>query len=220
MDSDDYIDVYEKIKELKLIPVVIINNIEHAIPLGKALLEAGLPVIEITFRTEAAAESITQIVKRIPELFVGAGTVLKIEQVKAAVNAGSQFIVTPGFNPQVVDYCVENNITIIPGLNTPTMVEWALERGITLVKFFPADISGGPKMLKVLSGPYPTMKFIPTGGINNSNMIDYLKLDNVMAVGGSWIVKKELIESGKFNEIMKLIKEALSLIKSKLSPKF
>lgn len=220
MDSDDYIDVYEKIKELKLIPVVIINNIEHAIPLGKALLEAGLPVIEITFRTEAAAESITQIVKRIPELFVGAGTVLKVEQVEAAVNAGSQFIVTPGFNPQVVDYCVENNITIIPGLNTPTMVEWALERGITLVKFFPADISGGPKMLKVLSGPYPTMKFIPTGGINNSNMIDYLKLDNVMAVGGSWIVKKELIESGKFDEIMKLIKEALSLIKSKVSPKF
>ena len=209
-------DVYEKIEELKLVQVVIINNATHAIPLGKALLEAGLPVIEITFRTEAAAESIDRLVKNIPELFVGAGTVLKVEQVKAAVNAGAQFIVTPGFNPQVVDYCIQNNITIIPGLNTPTMVEWALERGITLVKFFPADISGGPKMLKVLSGPYPMMKFIPTGGINNSSMIDYLKLDNVVAVGGSWIVKKELIESGKFDEIMKLTKEALSLIKSKI----
>jgi len=216
MSREYYMDVYEKIKELIIIPVVTINNAGHAIPLGKALLEAGLPVIEITFRTEAAAKSIKQLVKNLPELFVGAGTVLSIEQVKAAVNAGAQFIVTPGFNPQVVDYCVESNITIIPGLNTPTMVEWALERGITLVKFFPADISGGPKMLRVLSGPYPTMRFMPTGGINNNNMIEYLKLDNVIAVGGSWIVKKDLIESGKFDEITRLTKDAISLVKKEL----
>jgi 2-dehydro-3-deoxyphosphogluconate aldolase/(4S)-4-hydroxy-2-oxoglutarate aldolase len=209
-------DIYEKIRGFKIIPVAVINKVEDAIPLGKALIQAGLPVLEVTFRTEAATEAIKKVCQELPEIYIGAGTVLKIEQVKQATNAGCKFIVSPGFNPKIVDYCVENNIMIIPGLNTPTMIEWALERGITFVKFFPADLSGGPKMLKTLSGPYPQMRFMPTGGVNSDTMLDYLKLPNVLVVGGSWIVKKELISSGKFKEITKLTKEALSIINQNL----
>lgn len=207
-------DVFKKIGEYKLIPVATIEDAKTAIALGQALIEAGLPVIEITYRTNAAEEAISILTERMPELFVGAGTVLKIEQVKSAVRAGAKFIVTPGFNPKIVDYCVKNKIPIIPGLNTPTMVEWALERGVKVVKFFPADLSGGPKMLKNLAGPYPEMKFIPTGGINNETLMIYLSLSNVIACGGSWIVNKDLISAGKFDEIIKLTKEAVSLIKS------
>jgi len=208
------VDVFKKIGEYKLIPVATIEDAKTAIALGQALIEAGLPVIEITYRTNAAEEAISILTERMPELFVGAGTVLKIEQVKSAVRAGAKFIVTPGFNPKIVDYCVKNKIPIIPGLNTPTMVEWALERGVKVVKFFPADLSGGPKMLKNLAGPYPEMKFIPTGGINNETLMIYLSLSNVIACGGSWIVNKDLISAGKFDEIIKLTKEAVSLIKS------
>lgn len=150
------------------------------------------------------------------DLFVGAGTVLKIEQVKKAVNAGAQFIVTPGFNPKIVEFCVGNKITIVPGVNTPTMVEWALDRGLKVVKFFPANLSGGTEMLKSLAGPYPEMKFVPTGGINNESLVDYLKLNNVLACGGSWIVKKDLISTGQFEDIKKLTKTAISLINSEI----
>jgi Entner-Doudoroff aldolase len=207
-------DVYEKIRSLKIIPVAVIENSDQAIPLGKALISAGLPVLEITFRTEAAAEAIRKVSKELPSLFIGAGTVLKVEQVQQAIKAGAKFIVTPGFNPKVVDFCVNHNIVIIPGLNTPTMIEWALERGITFVKFFPADISGGSKMLKILSGPYPDMRFMPTGGVNNESMIEYLKLNNVLAVGGSWIVPKDLISASNFAEITRRTKEALDIIKT------
>ena len=210
-------EIYEKIKKLRIIPVAVIENSDQAIPLGKALIDAELPVLEVTFRTQAAAEAIRKASKALPSLFIGAGTVLKVEQVKQAVNAGAQFIVTPGFNPTIVDYCVNNKIIIIPGLNTPSMIEWALERGITFVKFFPADLSGGPKMLKILSGPYPDMRYMPTGGINNESMVEYLKLNNVLAVGGSWIVPKDLISSGNFVEITRRVKEALSILDNKLS---
>ncbi|MBA7651820.1 putative KHG/KDPG aldolase [subsurface metagenome] len=149
-------------------------------------------------------------------IFVGAGTVLTIEQIKKAVNAGAQFIVTPGFNPKIIDYCLSNKIPIIPGVNTPTMVEWALDRGLKVVKFFPANLSGGTKMLESLAGPYPEMKFVPTGGINNESLVDYLKLSNVLACGGSWIVKKDLISTGQFGEIKKLTKTAISLINSEI----
>jgi len=211
-----YIDIIKKIEELKLIPVAIIENPADALPLAQALIEAGLPLIEITFRTQAAEQSISILKKNIPNLFVGAGTVLKINQVKQAINAGAQFIVTPGFNPKIVDYCLNHKITIIPGVNTPTMAEWALDRGLKVVKFFPANLSGGTKMLKSLAGPYPEMKFVPTGGINNESLIEYLKLSNVSACGGSWIVKKDLISTGQFEEIKKLIKMAVSLINSEI----
>jgi 2-dehydro-3-deoxyphosphogluconate aldolase/(4S)-4-hydroxy-2-oxoglutarate aldolase len=210
------VDIYGKIRNFRIIPVAVIENADHAIPLGKALIKANLHVLEVTFRTEEAADAIRRVSQELPEIFVGAGTVLKIEQVKQAVEVGAQFIVSPGFNPKVVDYCLENKILIIPGLNTPTMIEWALERGITFVKFFPADLSGGPKMLKLLSGPYPQMRFMPTGGINNESMLEYLQLSNVLVVGGSWIVKKDLISKGKFDEITECIKEALSILDNKL----
>lgn len=206
----------KKLQELRLIPVVTIENSENAIPLGQALIEAGLPIIEITFRTLAAEQSISVLSKNMSNIFVGAGTVLTIEQIKKAVNAGAQFIVTPGFNPKIIDYCLSNKIPIIPGVNTPTMVEWALDRGLKVVKFFPANLSGGTKMLESLAGPYPEMKFVPTGGINNESLVDYLKLSNVLACGGSWIVKKDLISTGQFEEIKKLTKTAISLINSEI----
>jgi len=206
-------DVIKQIEKLKIIPVAVIENTDNALPLAKALIDAGLPVVEITFRTDAAAESISIIKKEYPEMLVGAGTVLKIEQVKTAVEAGSQFIVTPGFNPTIVDYCIENNIMIVPGLNAPSFIEWGLERGLDFFKFFPADLSGGTKMLKLLSGPYPNVRFMPTGGVNDKTLTEYLKLDNVIACGGSWIVNKNLISSGNFEEIKNLTKKALSLIK-------
>jgi 2-dehydro-3-deoxyphosphogluconate aldolase/(4S)-4-hydroxy-2-oxoglutarate aldolase len=206
-------DVFEKIKEFKIIPVATLNKLEDALPLAKTLIDAGLPIIEVTFRTEVAAKVINLLTTSLPELLVGAGTVLKVEQVKKSVKAGAQFIVTPGFNPKVVDYCIRNQIPIIPGVNTPTMVEWALDRGLKVVKFFPANLSGGPKMLKSLAGPYPSIKFLPTGGIDNSSLLSYLTLPNVIACGGSWIIIKDLIDEGNFEGIKKLIKSALSLLK-------
>jgi 2-dehydro-3-deoxyphosphogluconate aldolase/(4S)-4-hydroxy-2-oxoglutarate aldolase len=206
-------DIFKKIKEFKIIPVAVINKMEAVLPLAKTLMEAGLPILEVTFRTEVAAEVIKVLTESYPELLVGAGTILKVQQVKKAINAGAQFIVTPGFNPKVVDYCINNHIPIIPGVNTPTMVEWALDRGLKTVKFFPADLSGGPKMLKTLAGPYPSIKFLPTGGINNDCLLSYLILPNVIACGGSWIIKKDLIDEGNFEGIRKLIESALSLLK-------
>ncbi len=209
-------EVIKKMEKVKIIPVAVIEDSENAIPLGKALLDAGLPVVEVTFRTETAAESISILRKEFPDMLVGAGTVLKIEQVKAAVDAGSEFIVTPGFNPTVVDYCVKNKIPTVPGLNSPSFIEWGLERGLNHFKFYPADISGGPRMLQLLSGPYPSVKFMPTGGVNNQTLIEYLKLDNVFACGGSWIVKKDLINNKNFKEITKRTKEAVSLVSSEI----
>jgi len=209
-------DVYKRIKELKLIPVAVISNVDDAVPLGKALIEAGLPIIEVAFRTEAAAESIKKLTIELPDILVGAGTVLKVDQVKDAIKRGAKFIVTPGFNPKIVDYCVNNKIPIIPGVNTPTIVEWALDKGLKIVKFFPANLSGGIMMLKSLAGPYPEMRFVPTGGININSLIDYLKLSNVLACGGSWIVKEDLISTGQFEEIKKLTQTAISLIHSEI----
>jgi 2-dehydro-3-deoxyphosphogluconate aldolase/(4S)-4-hydroxy-2-oxoglutarate aldolase len=206
----------KKIEELKLIPVVVIENLENAFKLGNTLLKAGLPIVEVTFRTEYALDSLKILKSNFPNMLVGAGTVLKIEQVKAASSAGVDFIVSPGFNPKVVEYCLENKILIIPGVNTPTMVEWALERELNVVKFFPANLSGGIEMLKALYGPYPEMRFIPTGGINDENIITYLKLKNVVACGGSWIVKKDLINLGKFETISRLITNTISLINSEI----
>ena len=207
-------DVIKVIENVKLVPVAVIENTEHALPLGEALLEAELPVIEITFRTLSAAKYISLLKKEFPEMLIGAGTVLTIEQVKTAVDAGSQFIVTPGYNPTIVDYCIDRNITVVPGINNPSFIEWGLEKGLNFFKFFPAELSGGVKMLKALSGPYPTTRFMPTGGINEKYLRDYLSLKNVIACGGSWIVRKELISLGDFDKIKELTKRALSLMKS------
>jgi len=202
--------ILEKIGELGIIPVVKIEKPEDALLLGRALIDGGLPIAEITFRTSAAEESIKSLVRELPTLLVGAGTVLTIEQVKKAVSAGAKFIVSPGFNPKVVDYCIENNIPITPGINNPTQIEMVIERGIEVVKYFPAEASGGLSLLKSMSAPYNNIKFIPTGGINQNNLCSYLSNNKVLACGGSWMVKPELISSGNFTEITRLTKDAIS----------
>jgi 2-dehydro-3-deoxyphosphogluconate aldolase/(4S)-4-hydroxy-2-oxoglutarate aldolase len=199
-----------KIGELGIVPVVKIEKAEDALPLGRALLDGDLPIAEITFRTSAAEESIKSLTRELPKLLVGAGTVLTVEQTKKAVSAGAKFIVSPGFNPRVVDYCIENSIPITPGINNPTQIEMALERGIEVVKFFPAEASGGLPLLESMSAPYTRIKFIPTGGINLNNLCSYLSNNKVLACGGSWMVKPELISSGNFAEITKLTREAVS----------
>jgi len=204
--------ILEKIGELGIVPVVKIEKAEDALPLGKALIDGDLPIAEITFRTSAAEESIKTLTGELSNLLVGAGTVLTIEQVKKAVSAGAKFIVSPGFNPKVVDYCLENNIPVTPGINNPTQIEMALERGIEVVKFFPAEASGGLPLLKSMSAPYTGIKFIPTGGINQNNLCSYLSDNKVHACGGSWMVKPELISSGNFDDITRLTKEAISTI--------
>jgi len=199
-----------KIGELGIIPVVKIEKPEDALLLGRALIDGGLPIAEITFRTSAAEESIKSLAREFPTLLVGAGTVLTIKQVKKAVSAGAKFIVSPGFNPKVVDYCIENNIPITPGINNPTQIEMAIERGIEVVKYFPAEASGGLSLLKSMSAPYNNIKFIPTGGINQNNLCSYLSNNKVLACGGSWMVKASLISSDNFAEITRLTKEAIS----------
>jgi 2-dehydro-3-deoxyphosphogluconate aldolase / (4S)-4-hydroxy-2-oxoglutarate aldolase len=203
-------DVLKKIYEFGLVPVVKIEKADSALPLGKALIKGDLPVAEITFRTSAAEESIKILARELPQLLIGAGTVLTVDQVKKATGAGAKFIVSPGFNPKVVDYCIENKIPVTPGLNTPTILEMALERGLEVVKFFPAESSGGIKFLKDMAAPYGGVKFIPTGGINADNLNTYLSYNRVHACGGSWMVKDDLISSGKFDEIARLVKEAVS----------
>ena len=206
-------EILEKLGSLKLIPVVKIEKAADALSLGRALIEGGLPVAEITFRTAAAEEAIGILSRELPELLVGAGTVLKVEQVKQAVGAGARFIVAPGFNPKVVDYCVGRGVPVTPGINSPTQIEMALDRGLEVVKFFPAEASGGLKLLKAMAAPYGNMvRFIPTGGINVGNLKDYLANPRVLAVGGSWMVKADLISAGRFAEIARLVAEAVALL--------
>jgi len=202
--------VLEKIGELGIVPVVKIEKAEDALPLGRALIDGGLPIAEITFRTSAAEESIKTLTGELPNLLVGAGTVLTVEQAKRAIAAGAKFIVSPGFNPKVVDYCIENDIPVTPGINNPTQIEMALERGIEVVKFFPAEASGGLAMLKSMAAPYTGIKFIPTGGIDQDNLCFYLSNKRVLACGGSWMVKTNLISSGNFDVITRLTKGAIS----------
>ncbi len=205
-------DVIKKLGEFGIIPVVKIDKITDSENLAKALIDGDLPVAEVTFRTDAAEEAIKRIKKMYPEILLGAGTVLSIEQVKRAVGAGAVYIVSPGFNPKLVDYCVSNNIIIIPGVNSGTQIEAAMEHGLDVLKFFPAEASGGVGMIKSLSAPYSNIKFIPTGGINISNILEYLKLDSVHACGGSWMVSSRLILEGKFREITQLAKHVVSKI--------
>jgi len=203
-------EVLKKIGELGLVPVVKIEDAKNAVPLGKALIDGGLPVAEITFRTAAAEQAIKNLTSELPELLVGAGTVLSIEQVKSAIAAGAKFIVSPGFNPEVVKYCVDNNIPITPGVSNPTDIEMALKFNLEVVKFFPAEAFGGLATLKAMSAPYGMVKFIPTGGINAQNVNEYLAFGKVLACGGSWMVKDDLITNGDFAKITALTKEAVN----------
>jgi 2-dehydro-3-deoxyphosphogluconate aldolase/(4S)-4-hydroxy-2-oxoglutarate aldolase len=205
-------DVLTRIGDLKLVPVVKIDQAKDAQALGKALLVGGLPVAEITFRTDAAEEAIRLLRRETPDLLVGAGTVLTVDNVKRAIDAGAQFMVAPGFNPKVVDYCLANGQVIVPGVNSPTDIEMGLDHGLDVLKLFPAEASGGLKLLKALSGPYGGIRFMPTGGITAKNLIDYLAFDRVLACGGTWMVETALISAGRFDEITRLTREAVDLI--------
>lgn len=206
-------EVLMKIGQTGIVPVVVLNEVKDAVPLAQALINGGLPCAEVTFRTDAAQQSIVEISKKFPQMFVGAGTVLTTEQVDRAVDAGAKFIVSPGFNLKVVEYCIKKGYPITPGIMTPTELEMALEFGLDVVKFFPAENAGGLKMIKAMAAPYTKMKFMPTGGINPQNVREYLQCDKILACGGSWMVKGELINSGNFAEIEKLTKEASQIVK-------
>jgi 2-dehydro-3-deoxyphosphogluconate aldolase/(4S)-4-hydroxy-2-oxoglutarate aldolase len=204
--------ILTQIGNLRIVPVIALDSAADASPLADALVAGGLPIAEVTFRTAAAAESISIMAKR-GDLLVGAGTVLNVDTVKRAVDCGAKFIVSPGFNPKVVSYCVANQIPITPGTATPSDIEAALDHGLTMVKFFPAEALGGLKLLKAVSAPYSMMNFMPTGGITPGNMCEYFKLSNVFAIGGSWMVTKEMLAGKQFALITDLTAEAVRLAK-------
>ena len=206
--------VAEKIAGFGVVPVVVLDDVKDAAPLAKALVEGGLPCAEVTFRTAAAEESIRIMATEYPDMFVGAGTVLTIEQVDRAVAAGAKFIVSPGFDPEIVDYCLEKEIPVFPGCITPSEVAQAVKRGLKVVKFFPAEQFGGVATIKAMAAPYVGLKFMPTGGVSAKNLESYLSCDKIIACGGSWMVKGDLVKAGKFDEIKNLTEEAVKLADS------
>ena len=199
----------EQLANLKVIPVIAINKAEDAIPLGRTLVENGMPCAEITFRTECAAEAIRAMRAEFPEMLIGAGTILTNEQVDQAIEAGVDFIVSPGFNPRTVQYCLDKGVAIVPGVNNPSLVEQAMEMGLRTLKFFPAEPSGGVGMLKALTAVYP-VKFMPTGGVSLGNVDEYLSIPSVMACGGTWMVPTKLIDEGKWDELGTLVRDAVA----------
>ena len=206
-------DIAEKFQKIGVVPVVVLEDTKDAVPLAKALVEGGLPCAEVTFRTEAAEESIRLMTEQFPEMLVGAGTVLTREQVDAAVKAGAKFIVSPGFDPEIVDYCIEKKIPVLPGCITPSEAARAVRRGLSVIKFFPAEQAGGLAFIKAMAAPYTSLSFMPTGGINPENVKKYLEYDRIFACGGSWMVKGKLITEGIFDEIEKLTREAAEIVK-------
>lgn len=202
-------EIIKKLGLIGLVPVIKLDSPEQALPLGKALLAGSLPVAEVTFRTDAAEESIRILSRELPRLTLGAGTVLTTQQADAAAAAGAKYIVTPGFNPKVVAHCIEKGIPVTPGVTTPSQIEQAMEMGLSVVKFFPAEQSGGIAMLKALAGPYGNkISFIPTGGVGVKNLADYLSCPNVHAVGGSWMVPSDAISAGNYDKVESLCREA------------
>ena len=201
--------VLEQISKIGIVPVVKIDRAEDALPLAKALCAGGLPCAEVTFRTDAAAEAIRIMTKNFPNMCVGAGTVLNAAQVDAAVEAGAKFIVSPGLNPRTVKYCQEKGVPITPGTSSPSDIEQAIELGLEVVKFFPAEQSGGLAKIKAMAAPYVNMKFMPTGGINAKNLTSYLDFPKIIACGGSWMVPGDLINAGEWDKIEQLTREAV-----------
>ena len=206
--------INEKIQAIGIIPVVVLDEAKDAAALGNVLCRGGLPAAEVTFRTDAAEESIRIMSRECPELFVGAGTVLNVLQAERAVDAGAKFIVSPGFSEDVVSWCLDRDIPVFPGTATPTEMTKAVEYGLSVVKFFPAEPAGGLKYIKACAAPFTGLKFMPTGGINEKNVRDYLSYDRIIACGGSWMVKKDMIKEGRFEEIEKLVREAAEIVKS------
>lgn len=207
-------EVLSRIERTGIIPVVVMKDKEKAGILGKILCESGLACAEITFRTEAAAETLRRMKKKYPDMLLGAGTVLTTEQVDAAVWAGASFIVSPGLNPDIVRYCQSKNITVIPGIATPGELELAWNLGLRVVKFFPAELSGGLAMIQAMGAAYTDMRFMPTGGISSENVCSYLSDSHILACGGSWMVKETMLEAGQYDELARLCKEAVALVQN------
>ena len=201
--------VLEEFSKIGIIPVIALDDAKDAAPLAEALIKGGLPCAEVTFRTAAAEESIRIMASQYPEMLVGAGTVLTTDQVDRAVNAGAKFIVSPGLNPKVVKYCVEKGIPVTPGTTNPSDIEQAIELGLEVVKFFPAEAAGGLNMIKSMAAPYTNMKFMPTGGVNAKNQTSYLDFPKIIACGGSWMVPGDLINAGEWDKIEQLTREAV-----------
>lgn len=202
--------ILEKLGLIGIIPVVVIDDEENAGPLARALLDGGLPTMEVTFRTDAARAAMLRVAKEHPAMLLGAGTVLTVDQAKTAVDCGAKYIVSPGLNRKVVEHCLKNGIAVTPGVATPTEIEAAIEMGLEVVKFFPAEASGGLDYLKAISAPFRNIRFIPTGGIDETKFLPYLKFSKVLACGGSWMVKAEMIADKRFDEIQKLAGQAVA----------
>ena len=205
--------IFEALCQIGVVPVIAIDRADDAVPLARALLAGGIGCAEITFRTAAAAEAIRRLTGEAREMLAGAGTVLTVQQAEQAALAGAQYIVSPGFDAAVVDWCQEHHVPVLPGVATPTEINMALARGVKILKFFPAEEFGGVRMLKALYGPYPEVRFIPTGGIRAHNLAEYLALPNVAACGGSWMATSRMIAEGQFEEIARLSTEARAIVR-------
>ena len=205
-------NIYKRIRKAGIIPVVVLEDAKDSVPLAKALRDGGIPCAEITFRTEAAEESIRIMTQKYPDMPIGAGTVHTTDQADRAVRAGASFIVSPGFNPRVVKHCINKDIPVIPGCSSPSDIEQAIESGLNVVKFFPAEATGGLKYIKAVAAPYSDILFMPTGGITPDNVRDYLSYDRVIACGGSWMVKSDDIRRKDFRRIRSSVREAREIV--------
>lgn len=207
-------EIFELMEKSKIIPVTTIADAECAAPVARALFEGGIKIIEITYRTAAASKAISAVSAECPEILAGAGTVTEVSQAKEAIACGAKFIVSPGTNLEIVEYCKERGVAVIPGVATPTEIARAALEGCEVLKFFPAEILGGPAFLDAMKGPFPQIKFVPTGGISEQNAPLYLKKPNVLAVGGSWLVKNEFIEARDWNAITGEAKKASAIARA------
>ncbi len=207
-------ELFERFYQTGVVPVVVLDDAKDALPTARAMAEGGIPVMEITFRTAAAADAIRLVSGNLPEILVGAGTVTDRAQAQLAVECGAKFIVAPGYDPETVDWCVENGVPVLPGCVTPTEIMGARKRGLSVLKFFPAGVYGGLKAIKALSGPFPGVKFIPTGGVSNDNLAEFLASPAVCAAGGSWVCPRADIAAGNFGKITELCRAAAEIVRS------
>jgi 2-dehydro-3-deoxyphosphogluconate aldolase/(4S)-4-hydroxy-2-oxoglutarate aldolase len=208
------VTVLDDLRPLGIVPVAVIDEPDHAVPLAEALLRGGLPCVEVTFRTPAASAVIERIASALPEVVVGAGTVLTVAQAGAARDAGARFVMSPGSDEAVVDWCIQEGMPVAPGVVTATEVNWATKRGLRVLKFFPAQSSGGVATLRALGGVHPDVGFIPTGGIDAGNLADYIEVASVVACGGSWLVPRDAIRAGDFGEVERRVTRAMEIVRS------
>lgn len=203
----------DRISDLGLVPVVAINDIDTAFQMMSSLIEGGLPCVEVTYRTPYATKTIKNLSNHFPDALIGAGTVLTMKQARNAIDAGAKFVVSPGFDEEIVDFCIESETLVIPGCATATEIMRAIKKGLNIVKFFPAEQLGGTAIINALAAPFSNIKFVPSGGINANNLSGYLNCKHVLACSGSWMVKKSILESGDYHKIKQLTEQAVCIVK-------